>query len=109
MSGDVGDRRSEIQKQIYLRSIGVKLGEKEATLEFVKRKIILATESGRIHASDQLLKAEQQADACVADLKKRLEKLKSADDASWEQLRFEVEIAWDDLSQSIKKIVARFP
>ena len=108
MSGDV-DQRSKTQKQLYVRSIEVKLAEKKVTLEFVKRKIILAMESGRIHASDQLLKAEHQADACVAILKKRLDQLKSADDESWEQQRFDLEMAWDDLSQSIKKIVARFP
>lgn len=101
--------RSKKDKKLYIRNIELKLAEKEATLSLIKRKINVATESGRIHASDQLRNAEHQADCCVAELGKQLEQLENADDQSWEGLRFRVDTAWDDLSQSIRKLVARFP
>jgi len=109
MNEDANDYRSKKEKRTYIRNIEVRLAEKKATLRFVKRKIKLANESGRIHASDQLLKAEHQADCCVADLRKQLDQLEGADDQSWERLRYQVDVAWDDLSQSVRKIVARFP
>ncbi len=96
-------------KKAYIRGVELKLAEKQETLRFVKRKIKLATKSGRIHASDQLLKAEHQADSCAVALREQLDQLESIDDQSWQRLRFQVDTAWDDFSQSIKKIVARFP
>lgn len=103
------DYHAKQKQQAYVANIEAKLSEKTATLNFVKSKINVAKESGRIHASDQLQKAEQQADSCVAELTKMLDQLKSADSNSWEAQRYNVDKAWDDLAQSIKKIVARFP
>ena len=109
MKEDRGDYRSDKEKQNFISNIEVKLAEKKATFSYVKGKINLARESGRIHASDQLLKAERQAEFCVADLRRQLDQLENTDDDSWEAQCFKVEMAWDDLSQSISKIVARFP
>ncbi len=109
MNEDPNDCRSKDEKRAYLRNMEAGLAEKQATLRFVKRKIRLAIESGRIHASDQLRKAEHQADCCVADLKRQLDQLEDADDQSWEKLRYELDIAWDNLSQSVRRVVARFP
>ena len=109
MKEDPNDYRGEKEKRTYIRNIEVRLAEKKTTLRFVKRKIKLANESGRIHVSDQLLKAEHQADCCVADLRTQLDQLERADDQSWEKLRYQVDVAWDDLTQSVRKIVARFP
>ena len=101
--------RSEQEKRAYIRNVEVRLAAKKATLKIVKRKIRLAKEAGRIHASDQLMKAEHQADCCVADLRKQLDQLEAADDQSWEKLCYQLDVAWDELSQSVRRIVARSP
>ncbi len=109
MKEDPYNCRSKKGKKSYIQNIEVMLAQKKTTLGLVKRKINLATHSGRIHPSEQLLKAERQADACIAELRKQLDQLGSANDQSWEKLRFQVDVAWDELSQSIRKIVARSP
>lgn len=101
--------RNEGDKKAYMRNIRTKLAEKKFRLRHIKRKIQKATESGRIQPSEQLLKAEHRADSSIKTLQKRLDLLGNADEKSWETVRFDVDKAWDELSQAIKIIVARFP
>lgn len=101
--------RNAGEKLAYLQNIQALLSDKNARLGHIKRKVHEATESRRLHPGDQLLKAEYQADSCIKTLQEQLDLLGSANDASWETRRFDVEVAWDELSQAIKKIVARLP
>lgn len=101
--------RSGGEKQAYLQNIQAMIAEKTTSLSQIKCKVQEALESQRIHPGDLLLKAEQQADSCIQTLQKQLDLLGKTEDASWEIRRFDVEMAWDELSQAIKQIVARFP
>lgn len=103
------DNPGEVEKQAFVRGIEVKLAEKHDRLDYIKRKVRKASESRRIQMSEQLLLAEHHADKSVAALKSQLLLLKKADDESWSKRRYAVEVAWDELSQAIKKVVARFP
>jgi len=104
-----GNHRGENDRQAHLRNLEARLAGTTATLNYVKSKIKNATVSASVHASEQLLKAEHQADYCIANLRKQLDLLASADEGSWDDHRFSVDMAGDDLSQAIKKIVERFP
>lgn len=100
---DENDRRA------FVRSIEVKLIEKRARLSYIKGKIKKASESHKISVSEQLHRAELSADSSIEELRAKLDLLETADDDSWPTRRIEVEAAWDEVSQAIKKIVARFP
>jgi hypothetical protein len=101
--------RNEDDKKAYMRNIRAKLAEKNARLRHIKRKIQKAMESRQIEPSEQLLKAQYRADSSIKVLQERLDLLGIADHKSWETLRFDVDMAWDELSQAIKIIIARFP
>ena len=104
-----GNSPDEVDKKAFVSDIEAKLLEKQDRLSFIKHKVRHASESQRIEVSEQLLRAEQHADSSVEALRAQLELLQNANDDSWPARRFEVEVAWDELSQAIKKVVARFP
>lgn len=92
----------------YLHEVAATLAQKKTKLEFVKEKVRLSVMSGRMIVSDQLRYAERQAESHLAAAEEHFERLKSAKDDSWEEMRVAVDSACEDLSQSTKKIVARF-
>ena len=95
------------RKLDYVEAVGKKVDEKEAKLNYVKSKIESAVRSGRIVVSEQLQNAQQQSDAHLVLARRRLEELIGTDDGTWEDLRLELDIACDNLSESLKKLVAR--
>lgn len=95
-------------KLAYIRAVEAELAEKTVKLQFVKRKIQLAARSGRIDVSAALRNAERQADGALAAMQERLARLKSAADGPWQESRRGTDLALEDLSQSVKKLVARF-
>jgi len=99
----------ESEKNAFVRSIEVKLIEKRARLNYIKGKIQKASDLRQISVSEQLRRAELSADSSIDLLQAKLDVLETADDDSWPTRRSEVEAAWDEVSQAIKKIVARFP
>ena len=92
----------------YTREVEAILAQKKTKLEHVKEKIEYAVIAGRITVSEPLRNAERQADCHLATAQAQFEHLKSANDDQWEALRAVVDAACEDLSQSIKMIVARF-
>jgi hypothetical protein len=95
------------RKHYYVKAVCTRIDEKEAKLNYVKNKIERGVKSGRVVVSEQLRNAQRQADAHVVVARQRLEELTGADDGKWEELRRGLDVACDDLSESLKKLVAR--
>lgn len=100
--------RSSPDNENYIKLLEARLSEKQAKLEYIKRKIQVAVEKDRINGSEQLHNAERQADSCVAAMQEQLGKLKAAGSDAWDRSKMDTEIAWEDLSQSVKNLVSRF-
>ncbi len=96
----------DIEKQAYVRNIEAQLLEKQARLNHIKRTVKETAGSRRTTESQQLVKAWRHTDNSIESLQEQLELLINADDQSWSSRRYEVEAAWDELSQAIKKVVA---
>ena len=95
------------KKTAYTRKTEAKLEEAKGKLAVVKAKIKGAVAGGQIETIELLQKAEAEADSQLAKVQRRLERLKSAGNDSWEDLKGGTESAWDDLSKSMKKIAGR--
>lgn len=98
----------EANRSDYVRSVKKKLAEKRASLELVKRKVNRAVAAGRIARSDQIENAERQANVCLLAVENWIARLSSDPDDEWENSRFSTDIAMEELSQSVKQMVARF-
>lgn len=111
MAKDVnsGDLQSlATHRAAYIRSAEKKLAEKRKVLELVKRKVRSAQTSGRIVRSQQLVNAERKANECLLEAENQLIRLGSDADNEWENSRFKTDIAIEELSNSVKQMVARF-
>jgi len=95
-------------RSAYVRSVKEKLAEKRATLELVKRKVNRAAVAGRIARSEQIVNAERQANVALLVVENWIARLSSGLDEDWEDLRFSTDVALEELSQSVKQMVARF-
>lgn len=95
-------------KAAYIRAVTKKLADQRTVLGLVKRKVDRAVASGRIIRSDQLANAERRADSCLSAVENCIERLSADSDGTWENSRFKVDAALDDLSVSVKQMVARF-
>ena len=95
-------------RSAYVRSVKERLAEKRATLELVRRKVNRAAVAGRITRSDQIMNAERQANVSLLVVENWIARLSSELDEDWEDLRFSTDIALEELSQSVKQMVARF-
>lgn len=100
--------RVAADRSAYVRSVKEKLAERRASLELVKRKVYRAVAAGRIARSDQIVNAERQANGCLLAVENWITRLSSDPDDDWEDSRFSTDIALEELSQSVKQMVARF-
>ena len=98
----------DAQKAAYIRSAKKSVADKRTVLELVKSKVDRAVSSGRIIRSDQLANAERRADSCLAAVENCIERLRTDVDGSWERARIKTDCALDELSISVKQMVARF-
>lgn len=111
MQNDPGKGASlqpDAQKTAYICSVKKKLADRRTVLELVKRKVGRAVASRRIVRSDQLTNAERRADSCVSVVESCIEHLSSTSESKWDDSRFKTDIALDELSTSVKQMVARF-
>jgi hypothetical protein len=92
----------------YVRSVNKRLAEKRTALELVKRKVDRAITAGRIARSEQLVNAEHKANDCLLAVENLLARLVCDFDDDWEDSRFRTDIALEELSKSVKQMVARF-
>lgn len=74
----------------------------------VKARIRSATIAGEIVANRQLKDAQRAVDANLVAAESSLERLRKSGHDVWEDLTPDVDTSWEDLSQSIKKLVAGY-
>ena len=102
-------RQSSIsEKAAYSRAAQKRLSEAEIRLTGVKAKIRSATIAGHIIITRQLEDAQRAVDANLAAVKAGLERLRKSGDAAWKDQARDVDTAWENLSQSIKRLVAGY-
>jgi hypothetical protein len=94
-------------KATYSKGARKKLIASKAKLDGIRAAIKRAITMGSLQPSDKLEFAQQAIEARLATAESRLETLQKSDDEGWEGLRAELEDAWEDLSHSINKLVAR--
>lgn len=99
--------RSVSAKAAYSRSARKKLVESRAKLDGVKTAIKRAIASGQLEPSDKLKCTQRAVEVRLAVAETRLKTLQKSSPQEWEQLKDELEDAWEDLSHSINKLVAR--
>ncbi len=99
---------SHQQKMAYCKTLEARLSAKAAQLAYVKSRVAHAADGHRIDASEQLRNAEKRADCAMATMTERLRDLQNADDQNIEDLKRDIDLAWEDLANSIKNVVARF-
>lgn len=108
-SDPTADRRKSISaKTAYSREAHRKLIESRAKLNGVNAKIKNALATGRIEASENLDRARYAIEANLVAVETQLELLRKSSEQDWEKLRGDVDTAWEDLSRSVKKLVAIF-
>ena len=102
-------RRSAIfEKAAYSRAAQKRLSEAEVRLTGVKAKIRSAMTAGQIAMNRQLEDGLLAVDANLASVKTALDRLRKSGCGSWEEQSREIDTAWENLSQSIKRLVAGY-
>ena len=92
----------------YCKTLEARLSAKAAQLAYVKSRVAHAVDRHRIDVSEQLRTTETRADCAMATMTERLRDLQNADDKKIEDLKRDIDLAWEDLANSIKNVVARF-
>ena len=107
-SGSPSRRVSPVSaKAAYSRAARKKLLESGSKLNGVNAAIKHAIATGSLDFSDKLECAQRAMLARHAIAEARFETLQKAGKDDWEELKNELEDAWEDLSQSMYKLVAR--
>lgn len=96
------------ERSAYVRSAEAKLAEKRTAFELVKLKVNRAVAAGCIARSDQLMNAERQATGCLLAVENWIERLSAEPGDDWQESRLSTDIALEELSKSVKQMVARF-
>ena len=105
--GSAPDR--EIARLSYERQARVELDEAQARLIIVKARIRTAVANGDLVLSEALNKAEVRADVHLRRAGLNLKGLIGADDESWDEFKNVLEVAQEDIADSVRKIVSRLP
>jgi predicted nucleic acid-binding Zn-ribbon protein len=95
-------------KVAYSKSAQKKLAETRSKLAAVNAQIRSAMIAGQIDASEKLEQSQRAVDVNLAEAEAKIERLRKSDEDTWEAVQLEIETAWEDLSHSVKKLVARF-
>lgn len=105
---DTKRKRTISAKAAYSKAAHKKLAETKTKLAGVHAKIRNAIATGRVETSEQLRQAQHAVDENLATAEARVEILRKSGEDTWEAVKDDVDTAWEDLSQSVKKLVARF-
>ena len=95
-------------KAAYSIAASRKLAETKTKLDGVNAKIKNAISIGQIDATETLKHAQQAVASNLASAEQRIDELRKSGEHKWEARVDDVDSAWEDLSQSVKKLVARF-
>lgn len=93
-------------KADYSKLARKKLVDSRAKLCGINAAIDQAISTGRLKPSSRLERAQQAMELNLTAAETRLEALQKSGEGEWEELRDRVDDAWEDLSRSIKKLVA---
>jgi len=96
------------KKTAYSRAAQKKLSALETKLFGVEAKIRSATTAGHIVSSQQLTDAQRAVEANLVAVKGALERLRKSGEAAWNDHATKFDTAWEDLSQSINRLVAGY-
>lgn len=103
------DRDREMVRLCYEQQARVKLDEAQARLIIVKARIRTAVANGDLVLSEALNKAEVRADVHLRRAGLNLKGLIGADEESWDELKNVLEVAQEEIAESVRKIVSRLP
>ncbi len=92
------------KKKAYQQKAEAKLAEHKAELDKARAKVKGAAADARLDAQEDLDALESKYEAA----KKKLAELKDAGEDAWEDFTKGLDEAWDDISGSVKKVLARF-
>jgi len=95
-------------KAAYSKAANQKLAETKRKLDGVNAKIGSAVSMGQIDATEQLKRAQHAVDLILLSAEQRIEELRKSGEHEWTACADDVDSAWEDLSQSVKRLVARF-
>ncbi|MBT8090057.1 MAG: hypothetical protein KJO01_07600 [Gammaproteobacteria bacterium] len=107
-TADANRRTSISRKAAYSKAAQKRLHDARVKLGGVKARIRSATIAGQIVVNRQLQDAERAVDANLVAAESSLARLRKSGDEVWEDLTPDVDTAWEDLSQSLKKLVAGY-
>lgn len=96
------------KKAIYSRSAQRRLSEAKAKIVGVKATIRSANIAGHLVVTKQLEDAERAVNANLAAAEASLERLRKSGEAEWKELSVDADTAWENLTLSIKKLVAGY-
>ena len=108
VEADAGHAKALAAKAACSKAANRKLADTKRILAGANSKIGNAVSTGRIDATGQFKRAQRAVDLNLLSVGQRIEELRKADQQSWEACANDVDSAWEDLSQSVKKLVARF-
>ena len=95
-------------KAAYSKAANRKLAETKRKLDGVNAKIRNAVSIGQIDATEHLKRAQHAVNLNLLSAERRIEELRKSGENAWTTCADDVDSAWEDLSQSVKKLVARF-
>ena len=107
-ASDATRNSSIAKKTAFSRAAQKRLSVLETRLFGVKAKIRSATIAGHIVASQQLEDAERAVEANLVAVRATLERLRKSGEAGWNEHARDVDTAWENLSQSINRLVAGY-
>lgn len=96
------------KKAVYSRNAQRRLSEARTKIVGVKFTIRSAKIAGHLVVTRQLEDAQRAVDANLAAAEASLERLRKSGEESWKVLSIDADTAWENLSLSIKKLVAGY-
>ena len=96
------------EKAAYTRALQKKLSETESRLAGVDARIRSATMAQQLVVTRQLSDAQRAVDANLAAVRSSLERLRKSSDKGWKKQIRDVDTSWENLSLSIKRLVAGY-
>jgi uncharacterized protein YyaL (SSP411 family) len=96
------------KKAAYSRAAQKRLSELESRLFGVKARIRSATIAGHVASIQQLEDAQRAVDANLLAVRAEFERMRKSGETAWSEHARDFDTAWENLSQSINRLVARY-
>jgi hypothetical protein len=98
-------RKSLSAKAACSKAAHQKLDEIRTKLAGMNTKLACAISSGAIDPNDRMESAHRAIEVSLAIVEIRLGQLRKSGDNDWENVRIEVESAWEQLFRSIQRLI----